>query len=356
MFSSLSRHATVITLFFFCSSSGQVLAVARDGGSIAASTVSLSGNRTLAEIARTITSQTGTELDISSFDGDSNLNVNWNKREFWNALEDLAGLVGGRWEMTPKSKAPKLIKSTNKQAPKAYVDGPFRIAVKDILIRSEFATGRTHYDLTLDVAWEPRIAVFRIDEVPHPLQGQDDGKRAIASEPIKSRNPVEGFVARSTIRLNGLTRQSKRIESLTGTFYLTAADEMLQFTMTNLEKPKSPAPQKGVNLEFQKFTKDGNYWIADVDLRYPAGGPIFESFETYWLSRNRMFLVAPGGARKFAPVDHEENGTAIRYRFKEDMVRGPVLANLKGWKLEYETPGPMREVPVKFELKEIALP
>ncbi len=163
-------------------------------------------------------------------------------------------------------------------------------------------------------------------------------------------------MARSTIRIEGLTRQSKRIESLKGVFYLTAAEGMLQFTIADLSNLKPVPDKRGVGIDYKKFWKDGNYWIADIALKYPAGGPVFESFETYWLSRNRLVLISPDGTKKFAPIDHEENGTAIRYRFREDAKTGLVLGNRKGWKIEYETPGPMREVPVTFELKGIPLP
>ena len=36
--------------------------------------------------------------------------------------------------------------------------------------------------------------------------------------------------------------------------------------------------------------------------------------------------------------------------------KGPNVANPKGWQLVYETPAPLVEFPVRFELKDIPLP
>ena len=91
-----------------------------------------------------------------------------------------------------------------------------------------------------------------------------------------------------------------------------------------------------------------------MQLHYPANSAKFESFETYWLSRNRLTLIAPDGKTKHTTEDVEINGTALRDRFKEGKNFQP--QNLRGWKLEYESPGVMREVSVRFELKGIGLP
>ena len=68
-----------------------------------------------------------------------------------------------------------------------------------------------------------------------------------------------------------------------------------------------------------------------------------------------MNLIGPDGkARPITKVDL--NGLSVAYRFEEG-VEVPKLANgLKGWKLEYRTPAPLREYPVRFRLKDIPLP
>ena len=44
------------------------------------------------------------------------------------------------------------------------------------------------------------------------------------------------------------------------------------------------------------------------------------------------------------------------YRFLTAGGKGPNLSDRKGWRLVYETPAPLVEFPVRFELKDIRLP
>ena len=44
------------------------------------------------------------------------------------------------------------------------------------------------------------------------------------------------------------------------------------------------------------------------------------------------------------------------YRFKEDPTKGLTNPTAKGWSLVYETPAPLVEFRVPFELKDIPLP
>ena len=46
----------------------------------------------------------------------------------------------------------------------------------------------------------------------------------------------------------------------------------------------------------------------------------------------------------------------VVHRFKEDAVKGLGDPTAKGWTIVYETPAPLVEVKVPFELKDIPLP
>ena len=130
---------------------------------------------------------------------------------------------------------------------------------------------------------------------------------------------------------------------------VTIADELLTFTF-DVAKPGAALDQKGVKVSVPKFGTDGNDWFADVELRYPRNGVTWESNEFYWARNNEMRLLPPSGVP--IKADRSENGEGtIRYIFKN---RAKEVGN--GWKFDYRTPGPMREVIVKFELKEIPLP
>ena len=73
-----------------------------------------------------------------------------------------------------------------------------------------------------------------------------------------------------------------------------------------------------------------------------------ESYEFALLRNNVVSLLPPKGAAIKANL---VEAVDLRYGFKNMAKQvGP------GWKLEYRTPGPLREIVVPFELKNIPLP
>lgn len=305
-------------------------------------------------VAESLAKQTGLEVDVSEIDVKRPLRVAFDKAEFWRVVDGLADLTGSRVLIGHMGKPVRLVPRANGQKAIVSVDGPFRISAREMEARRDLLNGSSFHDLTLEIAWEARLPVCRMDAAPTIVKGEDDAGRPITVKPVATRIAVDGISALIKVRLEGVTRDSRQIALLSGNLRITAAEEMLRFTFDDLGKFPIAMKRNGVGVAVTRVAKDGTYWIADVDLTYPADGPIFESFESNWLSRNRIVLVSPTGAR-FTPIDEEINGPAIRYRFKESDDFKP-NGNLKGWKLEYESIGAMREAPVRFELKGIALP
>jgi hypothetical protein len=165
------------------------------------------------------------------------------------------------------------------------------------------------------------------------------------------------------VRLTGLPRASTKIDTLSGEFTVTAADRLLAF---GFEAPdgKLPAAQKqeGVSAALKRVQKKGATWEIAIEVTYPAGEPTFESFQgQWWLRDNRMVLRGPDG--KTFPLDDFEipspdnpRPLVVIYRFKEDAAKGLGPPTAKGWTIVYETPSPLVEVKVPFELKDIPLP
>ena len=112
----------------------------------------------------------------------------------------------------------------------------------------------------------------------------DDGRTQIAGVAVHS----------STVRLAGLTRDSRKIAVLAGEFTVTAAPKMLAFRFDDLTaKPPVAAPaQEKVTATLKRFEKDETVWEAEVEVSYPPGGPVFESFES-WTGENQMRLNSP---------------------------------------------------------------
>jgi hypothetical protein len=132
---------------------------------------------------------------------------------------------------------------------------------------------------------------------------------------------------------------------------------MLPFVFDDLARPRPirPPAQEGVTVALRRFEKADDRWEAELELLYPPDQPKFESFET-WVTENRARLIAPDKAKVLEPLDYdvpEQGGRRVVavYRFP-----GKAIADRKGWSLVYETPAPLVEFPIRFDLKDIPLP
>ena len=334
-----------------CPARGQKMA---ESGPIPARTLTYSGREmTLKSVVAELGKQSALEIDITALDPTLPIKGMFEKQEFWQVADLLAEQTNSRVVVGQQGKPVRLLPLGKLLRTPVSSDGPFRIVARDVETRLDLQTGKAVYDLTLEIAWESRLPVYRVDAQPRLTKGEGDAGRPITVKPFDARMPVSGVVTTTRVRLEGISRDSKQIKILQGTFRATAAEEMLRLSFDDVTKPTAKK-DKGVEVALRKFEKEGSFWIADIVLHYPETSAVFESFETYWLSRNRIVLTAPDGTTKHTTDDAEINGNAIRYRFKEGKAFAP--ANLKSWRLEYETPGPMREVPIQFELKGIMLP
>jgi hypothetical protein len=143
---------------------------------------------------------------------------------------------------------------------------------------------------------------------------------------------------------------------------VTAADKMLAFAFDSDGKLPIEQKQDGVTAVLKRLQKKDDTWEAEVEVTYPPNQPIFESFQgEWWLRDNRLIVRAPGG-KSFVIDDYEvpmpDNPRPLRviHRFKEDKAKGLTDPTQKGWSIVYETPAPLADVKVPFELKDIPLP
>jgi hypothetical protein len=239
------------------------------------------------------------------------------------------------------------------------VDGPFRVVAKEVVARRNLETGRSWVQVGLELHWEPRFPVFRVETQPRITLAKDDLGNALTAPLVQTRSAVTGYTHPAAAVLENVPRKATRIATLAGSFTATAADQMLAVTFPDLNA-KLPATQtvRDVRVTLTKFAKEDGIWEAELELRYPQPQPVFESFESWW-GLNKAVLVGPGG-KAFPTGDYEviprSNGATARYRFAEDRAKGPALGDRRGWSLVCETPSPLKEVVVKFELKDVPLP
>lgn len=276
---------------------------------------------------------------------------------FWVALERAAAATNQRIALRDGGRQVALEpRGTSLEV--SSVGGAFRTVARQVTSRLFLETGQTVYDLNLEAHWEPRIPVFRIDAVPAVTRAADDRGAKLTTPHASGRSSPTGATHALPVRLNGLTRDSKKIAVLAGHYTVVAADKMLTFTFDDLSAklPLALPAQDGVTATLNRVEKDDKTWEFEVELKYPPGGPQFESFEAdSWLSGNVFRLVSPDRSKTFRTTDYEPRGNVLIYRFQEDAAKGLTNPTGKGWRVAYETPAPLVEFKVPFELKDIPL-
>jgi hypothetical protein len=306
----------------------------------------------LGTVLSDVAKQTGITVTAPGLDPHTPCPVSFDKVPFWTALEQIAAKVSARIALAERGRQITLVKRSGPAAPSS-VDGPFRVVVKQVVGRLDFETGKAFTEVMLDVHWEPRFPVFRISSEPTITQLAADAGEKLTAITAHAKTPPRGYLYTTTVRLNGVPRAATKLTRLAGTFTVTASPTMLPFLFDLVGKPPLSQTKENVTTTLKRFEKVDNRWEAELELTYPPNGPRFESFES-WVTENRARLIAPNKSRSFAPTDSDipEQGRKVVavYRFT-----GLNLANRAGWTLLYETPAPLVEYPIHFELKDIPL-
>ena len=288
--------------------------------------------------------------------------VTFDKVPFWEALERTAAASGARIALTDGGRAVQLLpRGGSKEV--SDTSGAFRVVAQQVTARAMLDAGVTYYEVALLVHWEPRLRVYRIDSAPHVTRVMDEFASKVTAAGSSVQTHPANATAEMRVRLDGVPRKAERLTTLSGTFQATVAQKLLEF---KFEAPGGKLPdaqkQEGVSGALKRLQKKGDTWEAVVEIDYPAGQPAFQSFEGQaWLRDNRLRLRSPNGA--YVTVDDYEipqpdqpNPLRVIHRFKQDANAGFGDPTAKGWALVYETPSPLADVKVPFELKNIPLP
>lgn len=277
---------------------------------------------------------------------------------FWEALDRLAAAAGLRVSLRDAGRAVELLPKGNSREV-ASTAGPFRVVAKQVVGRALLAEGLTVYDVHLDLQWERRYPVFRVDSYPHVTRAADDRGVALQAQTAGGKTQPTGAMHSASVKLGGITREAKRVGVLKGYFSVVASEKLLDFRFDLAAKKAAPAAKEGVTAALVGWMRDGNTWVADVELTYPPTLPEFESFEAAALvSANEVRLVGPGG-KSFAPESRAEDvvGRRVRatYYFPADGAKGPAAVG-PGWALVLDAASTPAEFRVPFELRDVTLP
>ncbi|QJW99175.1 amidase [Frigoriglobus tundricola] len=316
----------------------------------------------LGELARDLADKAGVPITVAPGLLKAKCDIGHPAVPFWSALQLAADATGSRVALHDGGRKVELV-PRGRSREVAATSGAFRIAAHQVVGRALLDQGVTVHEVYLLVNWEPRLRVYRIDAIPAISKVTDvPGSKIVADGGEAQVLPLDA-TSEMKVRLTGLTRDSDRITSLAGTFTVTAAEKLLAFTF-DAPGGKLPAAQKsaGVTAALKRVQKKDDTWEIVIDVTYPPNPPVFESFQgEWWLRDNRLTLRDPNG-KSFVIDDYEipmpDNARPLTviHRFKEDPKTGLGNPTASGWSLVYETPAPLVEVKLPFELKNIPLP
>jgi hypothetical protein len=318
---------------------------------------------TLGEVAAALTKQSGgVPVAVAEELRKKPCDVRLKDTPFWEALQQAADRTGTRIELPDSGRKVALVpRGASKEV--AATSGAFRVVAQQVVARALLDQGVTFHEVHLLVHWEPRLRVYRIDTQPKITKALDATNTPLAAESASAQILPTGAKSEMTVKLTGVKKPSDRFNLLAGEFTVTAAEKILPFTFA-APGGKLPAAETkdGVTAALKRVRKQEDTWEIALEVTYPPKQPIFESFQgEWWLRDNRLVLRSPAG--KTFPIDDYEipmpdspRPLVVIHRFKEDAKIGLGDPTAKGWEIVYETPAPLVEVKVPFELKNIPLP
>ena len=323
---------------------GGTWATAAEPAKVPPRTVTLGpADRTLGTAVAEVAHQFGVPVSVSDRVANRPVAVTADDVPAWQVLDRLAKATGTRVTVDGRGAGIALEPHTGPPVPSS-VDGPFRIAVNRVESRLDFDTGTHVTDVTLDVHWEPRFPVIRLDAGPTITAITDDVGSELAVPTAAFKAAPVGYRHTATVRVRGVPRKATKLTRLAGSFTVTAAPGVLPFAFADLSSPAAGTLPKGVDAggvsaKLVRFEEIGDRWEVEVSATYPEGHPEFESFES-WTAGNRAVLSGPAGAMIVESSDSEINergrtATGI-YRFRASDV--PADA-----RLVYETPAALLE-------------
>jgi len=317
----------------------------------------------LAELTR----QTGIRVE-NRRGTDPELRLDLKGSPFWRALDTIAATADARVYLSPRDGRISLVKRPGGMTPPTSYSGPFRLALKRLLVSRDFDSDSRHTTATLEVCWEPTLQPFLLETRPQNLVVKDEAGKVVPwLGQGSSLAPVDGRIAlQFDVALPAFPRSAQRIGLVEGEFSATGPSKMLRFNFDTLDALDKAPPggavrlktQEGIRCGITRLTLADDRWTIQVTLDAPSGVKL-ESFQS-WVVNNEMVLVDPKDeARRFPSSDYvlesaSERRAVISYNFRDK--DGQTRGKPEDWKLHYTTPASVVVMPIPFQFKDVPLP
>ena len=257
---------------------------------VAAKTVSIKADGTLADAVAVITKQTGFAFDLTGVDEKARVNANFGDAPAWKVIEWVADqancfarVAGSTVKLTRRPNGVGAVPSG--------IDGPFRVVLTKAIARRDPERADSEYELHLEVQWEPRFPVYLIDTEPKAMAVA--GKQKLVADAVSVRVIPSGYTHPVVVRLKNVPREAKQLDELACTFRVVAAAKMLAVEFKELtgDKPVSQTVD-GVKVTLDPVKAADKRVEFTVTAEYPDGHPEFESFQL-WHAGNPFRLYPP---------------------------------------------------------------
>jgi len=242
------------------------------------------------------------------------------------------------------------------EAPRVF-EGPFRIELQEIVTQYDFATGARAANTRFEVAWEPRLRPMLLTLEAEDVTIRDD--RGAPVEPTVSEEAgsvvlrPESPVAELNLNMNAPPRDVRTLATVRVEASVTvpAANKVFRF---DLGEGRAAQEQENVRVEYRGLEIDGFVWKVDVEVGYEGESEAFESYRQ-GLFNNEIWLERPDGSRfrqngGFNQIGGTDRSMVFQYLFVD------VPGDPEDYRLAYETPGAVEEIPLEFEFKDVPLP
>jgi hypothetical protein len=352
----------------------KALLAARAEAGVSASTVTLHGRLKLSQVLAEIQKQTGNNITAPPQPAgvpavDPEVKVEFDKTPFWTALDDVLDQVALSVYPYGQPGALQLVPRGPHDLPRvgrASIVGPLRIdAVRVTTGRNLRATTPSTLQVSLEVAWEPRLQPIAVKQRMADTKAVDSTGAALAAESPETEPeaplPRQGSSAlEMVVPLTMPASGAKEITSLKGTLRIMMLGKVETFSFDKLLKGKQQAKIAAATVAITDFRKNGDAWEVGVQLQYDDAGDALESHRN-WALENKAYLKDSNGT----PIDRDSMETTSRstnakgivdklgvaYVFALDKDKSPEKMTFI-----YETPGLIATKEFAFELKGIKLP
>ena len=211
--------------------------------------------------------------------------------------------------------------------------------------------------MRLEVLWEPRVipVLLRQNYSDLHVTGDDGAPIKVVVDQGSVEIPVQSTVAGVELDfpLELPPRSVKKLARVEGRFTALVPGREETFEFQDLANARNVTQQRGgLTITLDRVRKNGALYEFRVRVRMADAAEAFQS-HLDWTANNVVYLVNPAGERL-------ENPNFERYLERSDEIGFsylfPVPGELTGYRLIYQTPAAMLELPVDYQLQDIELP